>query len=311
MLGEGTGTIPGMARVRVRLVGSDARLGRVPAVDVARLLTGLEGAMARAAGHVRGKQVRPTGRWASVIENAVHLRLVALKQGSVVAVLEVPTLDLPEGSLDLGDIEQLGEAALERTLSTAAAKRGGDADVAAALSSWALELGVGSRYEAVEIGRRRARKWQTVRIDQEQQIRLTAIAGRKETHRGALVGQLVEADFEKRTAHLRSPSGRVAMEFEPQQADAIHSALRHQASVTGITEQDERTHEIRSIKVQEITTAEQLATGLLAGQFWDDRSVEERGREQGIAHPQRLEDLADRAASDEEIEAVMVPLQES
>jgi len=46
--------------LRVRLTGDDAQLGRVAAGDVARMLLGVERAVARAAGHVIGRQVKPT-----------------------------------------------------------------------------------------------------------------------------------------------------------------------------------------------------------------------------------------------------------
>jgi len=278
----------------------------VPASDVARLLLGIERALARAAGHVTGRTVKPTGRWELVVQEAVRLRLVGLRRGSVVAVLDVPTSPVvSDGLLELKDIANLGEYALDRALKTANATSSGDRDVAAAFAEWASEMGVGTRYEAIEIRRRQGPKWQVVRIDEKRRERLAAISGGRSQRSDRVVGRLVEADFENSTARLRVPSGRIVVQFQPEHADTIQRALRHQASVVGTAVVDPSTNTVASIKVQEIEAGEQLETGLAPGSFWDNEDIDARALAQGIKGPQRLEDLVDTAASKEEIEAVM------
>lgn len=97
-------------RIRVRLEGPDAHLGVVPAADVAHMLLGIERVVARASGHVIGRQVRPTGRWGVLIESAVRFRLIALEERSVGGLLELPDLLPVEGTLGLS-VETLGELA--------------------------------------------------------------------------------------------------------------------------------------------------------------------------------------------------------
>jgi len=80
-LGCSTSTV-----LRVRLTGDDAQLGRVAAGDVARMLLGV----ARAAGHVIGRQVKPTGRRGRAIEDTTRFRLLSIERGSIVGVLELP-----------------------------------------------------------------------------------------------------------------------------------------------------------------------------------------------------------------------------
>jgi hypothetical protein len=113
-------TIAGMSTVlRVRLTGEDAELGHVAAGDVARMLLGVERAVARAAGHVIGRQVKPTGRRGRTIEETTRFRLLGIERGSVVGVLELPEEVADNGALDL-DTPSLGDLALESALATAA-----------------------------------------------------------------------------------------------------------------------------------------------------------------------------------------------
>jgi hypothetical protein len=103
-----------MREFRVKLDGEQARLGVVPAADVARLLLLLERAAAQAAAAVLRQPKTTTGRYKGVIEEAVHFRLVGIEEGSIVPVLELPQparFD-PNATLDLEDV-RLGEAALE------------------------------------------------------------------------------------------------------------------------------------------------------------------------------------------------------
>jgi len=84
-LGCSTSTV-----LSVRLTGDDAQLGRVAAGDVARMLLGIERAVARAAGHVIGRQVKPTGRRGRAIEETTRFRLLSIERGSIVGSSSFP-----------------------------------------------------------------------------------------------------------------------------------------------------------------------------------------------------------------------------
>lgn len=96
--------------LRVRLTGDDTQLGRVAAGDVARMLLGIERAVARAAGHVIGRQVKSTGRRGRAIEET-RFRLLSIERGSVVGVLELPEQAANADTLDV-DVPSLGPLAL-------------------------------------------------------------------------------------------------------------------------------------------------------------------------------------------------------
>jgi hypothetical protein len=89
---------------RATLHGPDASLGVVRARDVARLITGLESAVAAAAYATLGKPRRgSTGRHRAAIEAASRLRFQNVESGSVVAVLRLPQLaEVDDGTFDVG-----------------------------------------------------------------------------------------------------------------------------------------------------------------------------------------------------------------
>jgi hypothetical protein len=76
------------------------------------MLLGVERAVARAAGHVIGRQVKPTGRRGRAIEETTRFRLRSIERGSIVGVLE-----LPEEAAN--DAPSLGPLALGSALATA------------------------------------------------------------------------------------------------------------------------------------------------------------------------------------------------
>jgi CRISPR/Cas system endoribonuclease Cas6 (RAMP superfamily) len=74
-----------MRIVRAQLDGMDAEPGRVAAADVARIILGLERAIARAAYLVLERARRGvTGRHSLAIESAARLRFVGVDRGSFV-----------------------------------------------------------------------------------------------------------------------------------------------------------------------------------------------------------------------------------
>jgi len=138
-----------MTELRVSLKGDEATLGAVPAADVAKLILGVERAMARAVSVVLGRPKLSTGRYDEVIERTVRLKLRAVEEGSVVPVMELPAaVAAGEGTLDV-DVTSLGECALERLLDAADPGQRPHHVVAKALLELAETLRLGERYDSI------------------------------------------------------------------------------------------------------------------------------------------------------------------
>jgi hypothetical protein len=266
--------------VRLRLTGGDAEPGQIPARDVVELLQGAERVLARAAGHVRGRQVRRTGRWEGGIESAVRLRFVAVESGSFVAVLRMP----PASPTPLG----LNAATLtEGAVREAVAQIAGTAvreykDVATAVVKWSDALGIGGRYQSVEIDHRMPQV-PPARVDRVTTERLRTIARMQPVLReNELIGRLVEADFERHTAHLRTATGdRVEVAFEALWDEEVHQALRQEASVVGEVIYDAVTQRAIAVHLRRLTRGEQLTAGLVPGEA-ATLPIEEIARQTGL-----------------------------
>lgn len=302
-----------MKELRVKLEGDEAQLGRVPAADVARLLILLERAAAQAAAVALGQPKTTTGRYKHAIEQAVRFRLVGIEDGSVVPVLELPEVTSidPEKTLDL-QVPGLGESAIDALI--AAAEDPSDPVIARALLSVADGMRVGERYESltfVVASEHRPRR--EVKVDGETRAHLRDFVDSLPVplpREDDLVGVLVEADFEKRTARLRTPAvAGVEVSFSDAHAEAIQQALRRNSTVRGDVAYDPMTHVARSIRLTEIVRGvEQLV--LDPDEFWREPSLEELARRQGSGQPVDPADLHDDEATDEERDAFMTAIAE-
>jgi hypothetical protein len=170
-------TLDAMSELRVELTGEGAKLGEVAASDVARLILGVELAIARSASVVLGRPKTTTGRYDEPIERAVRLKLRAIEEGSVVPVLEIPDARDEDETLDM-DVTSLGEAALSQLLDAADPQQYPHPVVAKALLEVADALHVGERYDAIVfdcrgLGRPRGR----VNVDLAVRSRLRAYVG--------------------------------------------------------------------------------------------------------------------------------------
>lgn len=304
-----------MSELRVQLTGEEAELGKVPAADVARLILGVERAMARAASVVLGRPKTTSGRYDDVIHRAVHLRLVAVEEGSVVPVFELPEVAGDEEPMLDVDVASLGESALAKVLDAVDPQEQPHPVVATALLELADDLHVGDRYEAVNFkSTRQGRPWRAVCVDRETRSRLRAyvesVPGRR-VRPDAVLGVLVEADFEKRSARLRTPTEpAVEVNFTDELDDDIHAALRQRASFRGEVVYDPKTNTARSVVLRKIVRGEQLILGLDSQEYWLERSFDDLARQQGSGQPADVEALYDAEASDEERDAFMAALAE-
>lgn len=295
--------------LRIRLSGEDAHLGAVPASDVAKLLLGVERAVARAAGEVIRRPVRSRGRWAGVIEAAVRFRLVGIEEGSLVTVLEVPAREIEPDTLGLEE-SGLGELGLALALRTAAGE-GRIPEVAAQFVKLADQVGVGSRYETLTFESELDDAPRQVVLDAAARERLGRVAASAapNVRSDALVGVLVEADFERFTARLRAPDGQAAaVTFDEELADDIQEALRRPAEVVGEVRYDPETSQAISVDVRAITRAEELAMHLQTGEFWRDVTIEELQAEHSIGPVSAEVELGDPALTDEEADAFLAAL---
>lgn len=296
-------------RFRVGLTGPDARLGRVRAVDVANLLISWERAASRAAMSILGKS-RTAGRRGRTIEDSVRFRLHSITRGSVVAELEVPSLEVD--GLELGiDAATLGEMAVQKAIETTEARNDANPEIASALVQLAGELGVGERHESVWIeakGRQRAKGV----IDAPRLAQLRAVVEREtpEYRQDRIAGTLVEADFERSTARLRTPEGRaVSVQFDGPLANEIQVALRHPAQLEGTVHFDPRTSLITSVEMRRVVRADQLVLGLASEDFWRNPTVEELARDRGVHPILDIAVLRDDSASEAEVDAFMAALE--
>jgi hypothetical protein len=275
----------------------------------------VERATARAASVVLGRPKTTTGRYQEVIEQAARFALRSIDRGSVVPVLELPE---PPTSNDEGldlEVASLSESAVA-TLLNAAVEPEPHPVIAKALLELADGMRVGDRYEAVTLdaigvdGRKR----RTVRIDGDARVRLRAFVESSAiapTRPDALTGVLVEADFEKRTARLRTPTEPgVQVDFTDELADEIQAALRQPATLRGEVVYDAHTHVARSVTLSVVERGEQLVFGVDPQEFWLERTFEELAREQGAGRPADTDALYDPDATDEERNALMAALAE-
>jgi hypothetical protein len=302
-----------MREFRVKLEGHQAKLGHVPAADVARLLLLLEKSAAQAAAVVLHQPKTTSGRYKSVIEQAVHFRLVAIEEGSIVPVLELPEpAPIAQGQTLDFDVLTLGEAAIEAIFEAAVAPT--DPVVAKAVLDVADGMHIGERYTAIVFevpadGRPPRR----VKVDgrSRQMLRDYVDGAPKPTPRtDDLLGVLVEADFERRTARLRTPTeAGVEVSFSDEQADEIQAALRQRSSVRGDVLYDPKNHSAKSVRLTEIVSGiEQLVID--PGEFWNELSFDALAKRQGSGRPVDLDELYDAEATDEERDAVMAALAE-
>src|SRR5690242_13392205 len=136
-----------MTELRVELDGDDAKLGSVAARDVAQLMLAVERAVMRAASVVAGRPKVATGRGEGTLEPAARFRLVAVEEGNVIPVLELPEPIVAGQAMDL-DVASLSEAAVNELLTTA--ERGdGHPLVMNALVELADCVSIGDRHRSV------------------------------------------------------------------------------------------------------------------------------------------------------------------
>ncbi|MGC5019979.1 hypothetical protein [Micromonospora sp. DT47] len=276
-----------MRIVRAQLEGIDAEPGRVAAADVARMILGLERAIARAAYLVLGKPRRGTGRHSQAIESAARLRFVGVERGSFVEVLALPEAADPtdeELPFSVSDLSQLAFDRLIDAITSGAPES--DAELAAAVAQMAAELGIGDRNTSItlvdEFATRAGQEPRRARIDAAVRERMQRVGDQAPASRDeTLVGVLFEADFEGNTARLRLANGSVVtVNFSPNLADNIQEALRSRARLEGHVSYHPRTAQATSVELRAVSRSTQLE--LDVDSFWESHTFAGLQAAQGI-----------------------------
>lgn len=268
--------------LRATLRGVEAQLGRVRARDVARLIEGLETAVAAAAYAALGRPRRAgTGRHRAAVEAASRLLFRAVEAGSVVAVLALPMLaEDEEGALDI-ELDDLAGAALDQLVVVGDLPSGRvDAGIARALADLGDSLGIGDRYDELLVQSRRSNR--VLRLDSASRARYRQLADSPLSQQpDVLVGSLREADFDRRTARLRTAANEtVVVSFPPDLDDDVHEALRSQAQFEGEVTYDPATAAAKRVHLRRISAP--LPLPFDSGAFWTSVSVEELAAAQSV-----------------------------
>ncbi len=294
-----------MSKYEVRLVGKQARLGDIPAVDVARLILDVQTAIARAAGAAIGRRPKATGRWESTIEDATRLRLVKIKRGSVLIELLPPTA-VPDGDeldLDVDSLADVGWSTATRALN-GIDDASTDPDVLVRLLGLADHLSIGGRFDAVEF-RTDGQRVALLDSATREAIRST-VARRRDaaTIAPSVAGVLFEADFERHTAKVRTQDDKVVdLIFDEEQASSIKEALRERSQFQGEVTFDPITNSVKTVRLRRITRFEQLLLGdETSRSFWQPIFFGDLADEQGTRPIDSFDELRDTSLTDDQFE---------
>jgi hypothetical protein len=304
-----------MRIIRAQLVGVDAEPGRVAAADVARIILGLERAIARAAYLVLGKPRRgTTGRHSQAIESAARLRFVDVESGSFVQLLALPdSAESSDESLPIS-VADLSVMAFGRLLDAiTGGEPDADTELAAAVAQMAMELGIGDRNTSITFADDSATgagKPRRATIDASVRERMQRLShGRPTSRDETLVGVLFEADFEGNTAKLRlANGGAVTVTFAPELADSIQEALRSRTRLEGLVHYHPRTAQVSSVELRALVRNEQLE--LDVDSFWRPHPFAELQAEQGVTGRVEPGDLGIDDLTDDERAAFLAAIAE-
>lgn len=304
-----------MRIVRAQLEGVDAEPGRIAAADVARVILGLERAIARAAYLALGRARRgATGRHSHAVESAARLRFVGVEHGSFVEVLALPDTAEPSDDvlpISVADLSSMALGRLLEAITEGSAET--DVELAAAVAQMASELGIGERNTSITLvcdsvppGGAPSR----ATIDAAVRERMRWLGGERPTGReDTLVGVLFEADFEGNKAKLRLPDGGVVVvNFSADLADDIHEALRSRTRLQGLVRYHPRTTQASSVELRSVDRSMQLT--LNADAFWRSPTFAELQEEQRTTGHVDPGDLKVSGLSDDERAAFLAALAE-
>lgn len=227
----------------------------------------------------------------AAVEAATRLHFREVRAGSVVAVLGLPTLaEETSEAFEVGVDDLAGAAFDQLVLAFHSPDSDVDPSVARALAELADDLAIGDRNTEVVIeSTRRARSHHTsVRIDASGRARMRRIAQSAvipSQQPNVLTGTLREADLDRHTARLHTPTGEtVSVTFPPEMESQIHEAMRGLSNFEGVVTYNPATSLAKNVDVRAISSPESLVLG--GDDFWEPvPSVRELASEQGVGVP--------------------------
>ncbi|WP_204014366.1 hypothetical protein [Sphaerimonospora thailandensis] len=299
--------------IRAILTGEKDQLGQIPAADVAKLILGLQQALAAAASTVvRQRRKGVTGRHPAAIEAASRLAFRGVEPGSVQTLFALPDLgaDADGDSFEFGDIPDLAQLAFDRLVRSFSSSDP-DPTLARAIAKLGDELNVGSGGRTLRLVS--GNGMSSGILDHSVRVRMNRYIRKQPVQRDdVLVGSLVEADFERHTARLQPAAGPpVQVTFPEEMADAVQECLRRITEFTGNVTFDPGSLVALKIELDRLSAADPLELEIESDSFWHHQTVDQLAREQGVRGPQRIEDLhTDLKLTSEEIEAFFAVVDE-
>ncbi len=287
-------------RYAIKLPGPG--LGEVAVGDVVEFLRGVVDLVANGSAAEIAKPIGSPGRRGTAIEEASKIRLLDLRDGSLVAEL-APAAAFPmPDSMGL-DVETLSELALIAVFETVEGREGRP-EVASALVEFAQRMATRRPDQPLVFIDRRSSAETTTALDDTTLRRLESLGTRAASEplrAQGVVGRLFEANVDKDEARLRTPTGEtVKVEYEPELERDIKRLLGDRASLQGEVTYDAATQRVRSIHATEVLAGDQL--GFEGVDFWQDPSLVELAESVGagpVSDPDDLHFEASEAEWDE------------
>ncbi len=272
--------------------------GRVPVADFVKVLDGFQRTLILVGQELMGR--RPTrGPVPLTYTDQLTLELVSTEAGSFKATLALA--ERPAGQL-----VDIGEDALERVIDGIDMEvHGGDSnpfisEPARAVVRETILKAVGQDTRLTLHGGRRHR---IIVISDKEVSNLTKTSS-KTYPRGTtrLVGRLLEVDFKDRTAEVYDASGTMTrIRFSDDLAESIKAASRMQIVAEGEVEVDDQ-GKTRSFELRDLTTVD------IADEFWNNPSLDDLVRQQGVHPIASLKDFAGPSFDQKETDDLLAEL---
>lgn len=288
-------------------MGGVERLDDLPLRDVAAFLDGLVTLVARGSAEIIHRPIRVGGgRYEGPIEDASHIRLASLVSGSVVAELLPAAEQASPGAIGL-TAETLSEQAIALVLDVAGGREGAHPDLAKALIEFSDRC-IGRRPSASLTfeDRRPARERQVV-VDHARlsALRASVAARPSTTQPKEVTGRLFEANLETHSAQVRTPAGeKVDVRFGPEHDEDVRRLLGNRAALRGDITYDPKSSNVKSVRIREIVTGDQMGLNFEGVDFWVDRPLSALIEETGAVAVDDPNDLEVRGASRKQWDAL-------
>jgi hypothetical protein len=260
-------------RYAIKLPGPG--LGEVAVGDVVEFLRGVVDLVAHGSAIQIAKPMGTPGRRGTAIEEASKIRLVGLKDGSLIAELApAPAPPVPD-SLGL-DVQNLSQLSLDAVFDTVEGKEP-RRELAAPLIEFARRMAARRPGQPVVFIDRRTASEVVAELDGLRLKRLETLEAGAATEtrqvRG-VSGRIFEANVDTDEARLRTLTGEaVKVQYEPALEGEIKRLLGDRASVRGDVTYDPATNRVRAIHATEMLAGDQLE--FEGVDFWHEPSLSE------------------------------------